>query len=186
MAKLVYAFNQSLDGFVDHEKFPARPALFRHFIDDVRGLSGMVYGRRLYQTMRYWDEDHGDWDEEKYEYAAAWRSRPKWVVSRSLKSVGPNAVLVADNIEGMIRELKVKLVGRIEVGGPGLAGTLTELGLIDEYRIYLHPTVLGSGKPFFSGPVPVLRLVTTELIVEDVIRLSYAPAAEMPGELQQR
>ena len=184
MAKLVYAFNQSLDGFVDHEKFAPRPALFRHFIEHVRKLSGMVYGRRLYESMRYWDEDHDDWDAEKHEYAAAWRSQPKWIVSRSLKSVGPNATLVPDNLPGMVRELKAQLGGEIEVGGPDLAGTLTDLGLIDEYRIYLHPTVLGSGKPFFSTPVPLLRLVTTELIVEDVVRLIYAPAAEVPCERQ--
>jgi dihydrofolate reductase len=186
LAKLVYALNQSLDGYVDHEKFAPRPALFRHFIEDVRGLSGMVYGRRLYQIMRYWDEDHAGWDAKEHDYAAAWRSQPKWVVSRSLKSVGPNATLVADDIEAMIQKLKAQLVGEIEVGGPDLAGALTGLGLIDEYRLYLHPIVLGSGKPFFSGPLPALRLVTTELIAEDVIRLTYAPAAKMPGELQQR
>ncbi|WP_396272258.1 dihydrofolate reductase family protein [Granulicella arctica] len=73
------------------------------------------------------------------------------------KSIEPNARLVADNIEGMIRELKTQFAGEIEVGGPGRAGTLIELGRIDEYRIYLRPTVLGGGKPFFSGPVPALR-----------------------------
>ena len=110
MAKLVYALNQSLDGYVDHdhEKFVPRPALFHHFIEDVRGLSGMVYGRRMYQIMRYWDEDHADWGAEEHEYAAAWRSQPKWVVSRSLKSVGPNATLVADDIDALIRGLKAQ------------------------------------------------------------------------------
>jgi dihydrofolate reductase len=183
LAKLVYALNQSLDGYVDHdhEKFVPRPTLFRHFIEDVRGLSGMVYGRRMYQLMRYWDEDHTGWGSEEHEYAAAWRSQPKWVVSRSLKSVGPNATLVADNIEAMVKELKAQLVGEIEVGGPDLAGALTDLALIDEYRLYLHPVVLGSGKPFFSGPPPPLRLVANELIAEDVIRLTYAPAAKMPA-----
>lgn len=185
MAKLVYALNQSLDGYVDHEKFPPRPALFRHFVEDVRGLSGIVYGRRLYQIMRYWDEDHAGWDAEKHEYAAAWRSQPKWVVSRSLRSVGPNATLVADNIEATVQKLKGQLVGEIEVGGPDLAGVLTDLGLIDEYRLYLHPIVLGSGKPFFSGALPALRLVTTELIAEDVIRLTYAATAKILGDLQE-
>jgi dihydrofolate reductase len=66
----------------------------------VRGLSGMVYGRRMYQIMRYWDEDHANWGVEEHEYAAAWRSQPKWVLSRSLKSAGPNATLVADDIDG--------------------------------------------------------------------------------------
>jgi len=182
LAKLVYALNQSLDGYVDHdhEKFVPRPALFRHFIEDVRGLSGMVYGRRMYQIMRYWDEDHANWGAEEHEYAAAWRSQPKWVVSRSLKSAGPNATLVADDIDALIRELKAQFVGEIEAGGPELAGALTNLGLIDEYRLYLHPVVLGSGKPFFSGPLPSLRLVANELIAEGVIRLTYAPAVQVP------
>ena len=182
MAKLVYALNQSLDGYVDHdhEKFVPRLGLFRHFIEDVRGLSGMVYGRRMYQIMRCWDEDHADWGAEEHEYAAAWRNQPKWVVSRSLKSVGPNATLVADDIDALIRGLKAQLVGEIEAGGPDLAGALSDLGLIDEYRLYLHPVVLGSGKPFFSGPLPSLRLVANELIAEDVIRLTYAPAAQVP------
>jgi dihydrofolate reductase len=98
-------------------------------------------------------------------------------VSRSLKSVGPNATLVADDIDVLLRGLKTQLVGEIEAGGPDLAGALTDLGLIDEYRLYLHPVVLGSGKPFFSGSLPLLRLVANERIAEDVIRLTYAPAA---------
>ena len=102
MAKLVYGLNQSLDGYVDHLEFRPSLALFRHFIEDVRGLTGMVYGRRMYETMRYWDEDRADWSAEQHEYAAAWRSQPKWVVSRSLKSVGPNATLVEDGIEAVI------------------------------------------------------------------------------------
>jgi dihydrofolate reductase len=177
MAKLVYELNQSLDGYVDHMKMgPPRPALFRHFIQRVHGLTGMVYGRRMYETMRYWDDDLPDWDAEKRDYAAAWRGQPKWVVSRSLKSVGPNAKLVENDIEAAIRRLKAQLDGEIEVAGPNLAGSLSDLGLIDEYRLYLHPIVLGSGTPFFAGPRPPLRLVASDLIVEDVIRLTYAPA----------
>ena len=99
-------------------------------------------------------------------------SQPKWVVSRSLKSVGPNATLVGDDLEGAIRALKAERDGEIEVAGPNLARSLTELGLIDEYRIYLHPVVLGHGTPYFAGPRPPLRLVTHDRIGEDVIRLS--------------
>ncbi|KAA1184760.1 dihydrofolate reductase [Rhizobium tropici] len=176
MAKLVFALNQSLDGYVDHTEFAPDPALFRHFIDDVRGLAGSVYGRRMYEVMRYWDDDHSEWDEEQRDYAAAWRSQPKWVVSRSLKSVGPNATLVADDIEATIRGLKVRLDGEIEVSGPELARSLTDLGLVDEYRLYLHPVVLGRGKPLFAGPRPPLRFVASDRIGKDVIRLTYVPA----------
>ena len=177
MAKLVFGLSQSLDGYVDHlEMQPPGPALFRHFTEWVRDLTGSVYGRRMYEVLRYWDEDRPDDDAEDHDFAAVWRSKPKWVVSRTLKSAGPNATLVEDDIEAVIRELKAQSVGEIEVAGPELAGSLTNLGLIDEYRLYLHPVVLGRGKPFFSGPRPPLRLVTSDLIGEDVIRLTYVPA----------
>jgi dihydrofolate reductase len=152
------------------------PVLSRHFIEQVRGLTGMVYGRRVYEVMRYWDEDLPDWDAEERDFAAAWRNQPKWVVSRSLKSVGPNATLVENDIEAMIRGLKAELAGEIVVAGPALAGSLTDLGLNDEYRLYLRPIVLGRGKPFFAGPRPPLRLVTSDLVAENVIRLTYVPA----------
>ena len=97
-------------------------------------------------------------------------------VSRSLKSVGANATLVENDIEAMIRGLKAELVGEIEVAGPDLARSLTDLGLIDEYRLYIHPVVLGRGKPFFAGPRPPLHLVASDLVDEDVIRLTYVPA----------
>ena len=124
--------------------------------------------------MRYWDEDRPEWSAEQNEFAAAWRCQPKWVVSRSLKSVGPNATLVEDDIEAEIRGLKTRLVGEIAVSD--LARSLTDLGLIDEYRLYFQPIVLGRGKPFFAGPRPPLRLVASDLIGEDVIRLTYVPA----------
>lgn len=176
MAKLVFGMNQSLDGYVDHEEFAPDPALFRHWIEHVRGLTGSVYGRRMYEVMRYWDEDHPEWSAEQHEFAAAWRRQPKWVVSRSLKSVGPNAALVGDDIETSIRDLTARLAGEIAVSGPDLAQSLTSLGLIDEYRLYYHPVVLGHGKPFFAGPRPPLRFVASDLIGKDVIRLTYVPA----------
>ena len=176
MAKLVFGLNQSLDGYVDHQKFAPGPALFRHFIEEVRGLSGSVYGRRMYEVMRYWDEDDPEWTPDLRDFAAAWRSQPKWVVSRSLKSVGPNATLVEDDIEAVMRGLKDELAGEIEVGGPDLARSLTDLGLIDEYRLYFRPVVLGHGKPFFAGPRPPLRLVANDLIGEDAISLTDIPA----------
>jgi len=176
VAKIVFGMNQSLDGYVDHDAFAPGPVLFRHFIEEVRGLTGSVYGRRMYEVMRYWDEDHPEWSADLRDYAAAWRRQPKWVVSRSLKSVGPNATLVGDDLEAVIRGLKADLAGEIEVAGPELAGSLTELGLIDEYRIYLRPVVLGRGKPFFAAARPPLRLMASDRIGEDAIRLTYVPA----------
>ncbi len=101
---------------------------------------------------------------------------PKWVVSDSLKSLGPNASLVEGDLEGAIRALKAEREGEIQVGGPNLARSLTELGLIDEYRIYLHPVVLGHGTPYFAAPRPPLRLTSSERIGADVIKLTYVPA----------
>jgi dihydrofolate reductase len=177
MAKLVYGLNQSLDGYVDHMAIgPPSPVLFRHFIEHARGLTGVVYGRRTYEIMRYWDDDLPDWDAGDRDFAAVWRSQRKWVVSRSLKSVGPNVTLIENDFEAAIRGLKAQLDGEIDVAGPNLAASLTNLGLIDEYRLYLHPIVLGSGQPFFAGPRPRLRLVASDRIGEDVIKLTYVPA----------
>lgn len=165
-----------LDGYVDHLAFSPSPMLFRHFIEQAQGQAGSVYGRQMYEIMRYWDDDQPDWGTEEHAFAAAWRTQPKWVVSRSLKSVGPNARIVEADLERAIRELKAERNGEIEVAGPDLARSLTELGLIDEYRIYLHPVVLGHGKPYFAGPRPPLRLMTYDRIDKDVLRLTYVPA----------
>ena len=176
MAKLIYGLQQSLDGYVDHQDMRPGPALSRHFVEHVRDLAGSVYGRRTYEIMRYWDDDRPEWDAEELDFAAVWRRQPKWVVSRSLKSVGPNAVLVVGDVEAVIRELKVQHPGEIAVAGPDLARSLTDLGLVDEYRLYFRPFVIGHGTPFFAGLRPPLRLVASDPIGEDAIRLTYVPA----------
>ena len=176
MAKLVFGMNQSLDGYVDHMAFAPDRVLFRHFIEEAEGQAGSVYGRRMYEIMRYWDDEHPEWDAEERAFATAWRRQPKWVVSHSLTAVGPNATLIEGDLERAIRALKAERDGEIEVAGPHLARRLTEFGLIDEYRIYLHPVVLGQGTPYFAGPRPTLRLVSHDRIGDDVIRLTYVPA----------
>ncbi len=176
MAKLVFGMNQSLDGYVDHTGFAPGPNLFRHFIKEAEAQAGSIYGRQMYEVMRYWDDDLPEWDADERAFAEAWRKQPKWVVSRTLSSVGPNATLIHADFEGAVRNLKSEYDGEIEVAGPQLAHSLTELGLIDEYRIYLHPVVLGNGKPYFAGPRPPLRLVANDLMPDGVIRLTYVPA----------
>src|SRR5580700_8380844 len=112
MAKLIFGMNVSLDGYVDHMAFgPPNPALFRHFIEQVRSLTGSLYGRRLYEIMRYWDEDQADWGADEREFAHHWRKQPKWVASRTLPSVGPNATLVSGDVEAFARDLKMRLDG---------------------------------------------------------------------------
>lgn len=176
MAKLVFGMNVSLDGYVDYDRFAPDAVLFQHWIEHMRGLSGSVYGRRIYELMRYWDEEHPEWTPERRDFAAAWRRQPKWVVSRTLEAVGPNATLVRDDAASFVRDLKGRLNGEIAVSGPEMAQGLAGHGLVDEYRLYIHPVVLGHGKPFFAGPRPPLRLAASDRIGTDVIRLTYIPA----------
>lgn len=176
MARLVVGMLQSLDGYVDHDAFAPDAVLFRHFIEQAETQTGSLLGRKVYELMQYWDEDHDDWEPDGAEFAAAWRKQPKWVVSRTLKSLGPNASLIEGDLGDAVRKLKAEQDGEIEVSGPTLAHSIGELGLIDEYRIFLHPNVLGKGTPFFAGSLPPLRFMSSERIGEDVIRLSYVPA----------
>jgi dihydrofolate reductase len=176
MAKLVYQMSQSLDGYVDHDKMAPGPGLFRFFTLHVGSLAGAIYGRRVYELMRYWEEDRPEWGADFREFATAMRRLPKWVVSRTLTSVGPNATLVEGDLETAIRALKARLDGEIDVAGPQLAKSLTDLGLIDEYRPIFRPFVHGGGAPFFAGPRPPLRLVGGDRVGEDAIRLTYVPA----------
>ena len=174
-ARLVFGMNVSLDGYVDHLRFAPDATLFRRFVEEAEGQAGSLYGRNVYELMRYWEDDDPDWDVDKRAFAAAWRRQPKWVASRTLKSVGPSASLLKGDLETAVRELKASSDGEIEVAGPRLAQSLTELGLIDEYRIYLHPLVLGGGDPYFAGARPRLRLTGHERIGDDVIKLTYVP-----------
>jgi dihydrofolate reductase len=176
MAKLVYGMNVSLDGYVDHDLFAPDDVLFRHFIEQARSLTGSIYGRRLYEIMRYWDQDDPDWSPDLRDFAEAWRRQPKWVVSRTLTEVGPNATLISNDVETRVRDLKDRHDGEIEVGGTVLAQALTDMGLVDEYLLYLHPVVIGGGTRFFPGPRPRLRLVSSDRIGDDAIRLAYVPA----------
>ena len=175
MAKLVFTMNLSLDGYVDHQAFPPGRLLFRHFTEEMRNLTGCIYGRGLYDIMRYWDQDDAGWGADGWDFAKAWRRQPKWVVSRTLDWVGPNARLVTGDLATAIIDLKQRHDGEIEVGGPALAHSLGDLGLIDEYRLYFRPVVLGHGNPFFAGPLPSLRFIGSETIGEDAVRLSYVP-----------
>ena len=181
MGKFVFGMMQSLDGYVDGvsgrlELPPPGVALGRHFADHVRNMAGALYGRRIYEIMRYWDEDRSEWDADDHRFATAWRAQPKWVVSRTLKSVGANATLVAENVDGFVRQLKEEVEGEIDVAGPTLAARLTDLGLIDEYRLYFRPFVLGGGKPYFAGARPTLRIVASDRIGEDAVRVTCVPA----------
>jgi dihydrofolate reductase len=180
MGRFIFGMMQSLDGYIAGHSggppSPPDPIVFRHFVEHVRGVDGILYGRRMYEVMRYWDEEQPDWDEMEQDYAQAWRSKPKWVASRSLTSVGPNATLVQGDLIDFAANLKSERDGDIDVAGAELANVLSAAGLIDEYRLYFRPYVLGSGKHYFAGSPPPLRLVKHDAIGEDVVRLTYVPA----------
>ena len=183
MAKLVFGMMQSLDGYVagvpgGPQMPPPGEQLGRHFTDHVRTLAGMVYGRRMYEVMSYWDVDQPDWDATDHDFAMVYRGKPKWVASRTLRDVGPNATLIRDDVSAFVRKLKEDISGEIDVAGPELAGSLTASGLIDEYRLYLRPFVLGGSKPFFAGPMPALQLVSAEPVGEDAVKLTYVWPSE--------
>jgi dihydrofolate reductase len=124
--------------------------------------------------MRYWDVDRPEWGAAEREFATVWRRHPKWVASRTLESVGPNATLIRGDLEAFVRELKARVDGELDVAGPTLAAAVAPL--IDEYRLYLRPYVLGAGKPYFAGARPPLHLVATDRIGDDVVRVTYVPA----------
>jgi dihydrofolate reductase len=184
MAKLIFGLTQSLDGYVaavdgDLGVLPLPDdALFAHFVERERGCAGTIYGRRVYEIMRYWEEEQPEWGPRQRDYAALWRAHPKWVASRTLSSVANdcNYTLVEGDIEPFVRKLKAEVDGDILVAGPEMARSLTELGLIDEYHLYLRPVVLGGGKPFFAGARSPLRFVAMDRLGEDAVRLIYEPA----------
>ena len=120
MGRFIFGMMQSLDGYIagpSGELLPLGPILHRHFNDYVRGSDGFLYGRRMYEIMRYWDEDKPDWEEIEHDFAQAWRPKPKWVASRSLTSVGPNATLVQGDLSDFAAKLKSERNGDIDVAG---------------------------------------------------------------------
>ena len=181
MAKLIFAMSQSVDGYVAAVDGALEPplhgppdaALFRHFTELVGSLTGSLYGRRMYEVMRYWDTDQPEWTALEHDFARLWRAHPKWVASRTLTSVGPNATLVDRDVEAFAQKLKSEKDGVIAIAGPELAGSLTKAGLIDEYHVYVRPFVTGTGKPYFASSRPALRLLTADRVGEDAVRLIY-------------
>lgn len=175
MAKLIFGMNMSLDGYVDHDHpdFMPDPALFRFFIEMTEGIAGSIYGRKLYELMQYWDSDEPGWSAAEREFAQAWRGQPKWVVSRTLTGVGPNATLITGDVEAAVRKVKDEVEGDVDVGGTVLAQWLGQRGLLDEVHMYLRPVVLGTGRPMFVGAWPRMQPLSSERIGVDVMWLRY-------------
>ncbi|MFI5227269.1 MAG: dihydrofolate reductase family protein [Candidatus Limnocylindrales bacterium] len=183
MGKLIYLLNVSLDGFVetlDHrlDWTVVDEELHSWFNDQTRGLDATLYGRRLYEVMAaYWPTAEADpaATETELGFARLWLAMPKIVFSTTLDSVDWNSRLVAGDAGERLAELRSEFPGDLGVGGPTLAAQFIDRRLIDEYRLVVHPVILGSGTPFFPGlrrPVG-LRLVETRAFRSGVVYLRY-------------
>lgn len=173
MARFVTSMNVSLDGFVDHDRMLPDADVFRYWIDAVRCTPHSLYGRKIYELMRYWEPDQPGWNDAERAFAVAWRAQKKWVVSQTLTEVGPNASLISRDIEASVRRLKDQLPGEVNVSGTVLTQSCADWGLMDEYQLLIHPVALGVGKPFFAGPRTGLHLSGSDRIGPEVIRLTY-------------
>jgi dihydrofolate reductase len=186
MRKVIYSPFVSLDGMIEG---PNRE-LDWHIIDEElhrfvneqqSAVDTHLYGRRMYEAMVYWETDQGPSQPEYVlEFARIWKQMRKIVFSRTLEQVQGNARLVRDNVAEEITKLKAQPGKDMVVGGANIASSLMRLGLIDEYRLFIHPVVLGSGTPMFPalGDKIKLRLVETRTFGFGVVYLCYQRADE--------
>jgi dihydrofolate reductase len=186
MGKLIYSLNVSLDGFVETPDHGLDWAVVDEevhgwFNDQARALEASLYGRRMYELMaNYWptgDTDPAATDAMR-EFARIWKPMPKIVFSTSLDRVDHNARLVQGDVGPVLEELRRQFAGDIDVGGPNLAGQFVRRGLVDEYRLVVHPVVLGAGTPFWPDlDTPLsLRLVESRSFASGAELRSYVPA----------
>jgi dihydrofolate reductase len=184
MARIVYSMMTSVDGYIagpdgDIGLPVPEGKLHRHFNDMMEQTSMELCGRRMYEVMRFWDSPGRETNASEVErdFARAWRKTPKIVFSTTLREVGPNARLMNGDAENVASALKLEKDGYISVAGAELAAHLARANLIDEYRLYMHPVVLGGGTPYFqSGLSLKLMPLGTESLAQGVILLRYAPA----------
>jgi dihydrofolate reductase len=182
MRKLIYSMGVSLDGFIagrGGEIGWSAPDEELHLFhnEQMRAVGAHLCGRRLYETMVYWetaDEDPALPQTER-EFAQLWQALPKIVFSTTLESVVGNARLVRGDVAAEVAKLKAAPGKDLAVGGAGLAASLARLGLIDEYGLFVSPVVLGGGTPFFPAlEAPVdLELVETRTFANRVVYLRY-------------
>jgi dihydrofolate reductase len=182
VGKLIYYMSVSADGFIagpdgDFSWTEPSEELFRFHTDRVRQLGAHLCGRRLYETMLYWetaDQDSALGTDER-DFAELWQGLPKVVFSTTLESVEGNARLARDSVPEEVRRLKEHVDGDLAVGGAALAADCIELDLVDEYHLFVCPVIVGGGKPFFpptQGSLE-LELVETRSFASRVAYLHY-------------
>ena len=186
MGKLIYLLNVSLDGFVETPTHSLEWAtvdeeLHSWFNDQTRTLDATLYGRRMYELMAgHWptaEADPSATDVER-DFARIWNPMPKIVFSSSLEHVEHNARLVRGDVARVLEDVRREFEGDLDVGGPNLAGQFVRRGLVDEYRLVVHPVVLGAGTPFWpelDAPLR-LRLIETQTFTSGVQLRSYVPS----------
>jgi len=186
MRKVIYAMSVSLDGFIEATDGDLRwsypdEELHQHFNQQEQLIDIHLYGRGLYENMAsFWPTagENPSAPQVESEYARIWKDMPKIVFSTTLKQVSWNSRLVSANIAGEVNRLKAQPGGDMSVGGAGLAASFMQLGLIDEYRLYLHPLILGAGKPMF-GHLQYkinLQLLESRTFSSGVVLLRYQSA----------
>ena len=154
---IVYAFAVSVDGYIGSAQgggigLPVPDEELHRYFNDVQERTALsLYGRHMYEVMKYWDAPPAESRDFEQEFARAWQGTPKVVFSTTLQSVGPNARLVREktDVERTVRQLKGETNGEIGVNGAGLAASLIRFGLVDALRLYMMPVVLGGVKPYF-------------------------------------
>jgi dihydrofolate reductase len=158
MPKLIYSMGASLDGFIagpggEIDWSAPDEELHRFHNRQMREIGVHLCGRRLYETMVYWEtvEERASVPEYVLEFARIWKELPKIVFSKSLELVEGNAELAGDGVAQEVARLKERPGRDLAVGGAGLASTCAQLGLIDEYRLFVNPVVLGGGTPYFPA-----------------------------------
>jgi dihydrofolate reductase len=185
MRKLIYSMGVSLDGFIagpdgDIDWSAPDEELHRFHNEQARETGADLYGRRLYEVMRYWEtaDENPSAPEYELEFARIWKDTPKIVFSRTLEQVEGNARLVKDDAAKEVAKLKEEPGKELAVGGAGLASTFMKLGLIDEYRLFVSPVVLGGGTPYFPllDERINLELVETRTFGSRVVYLRYQRA----------
>jgi dihydrofolate reductase len=195
MRKLIYSMGVSLDGFIagpEGEIDWSAPdeELHRFHNQQVRETGAQLYGRRLYETMRFWEtaEENPAAAEHELEFARIWKDTPKLVFSRTLDAVEGNARLVKGDAAEEVARLKQEQGNDLAVGGAGLASTFMKLGLIDEYRLFVSPVVLGGGTPYFPALDERidLELVETRTFGSRVVYVRYQRVEEHLQEAGRR
>jgi dihydrofolate reductase len=185
MRKVTYSMGVSLDGYIvgpdgDFDWTPPDEEVFRFWIDEIRGVSVHLLGRRLYETMLYWETaDQASLDDAQLEWAALWNPLPKVVFSTTLSAVQGNARLASAGLAEEIGRLRAEPgEGEIAIGGATLAAAAAALGLIDEYRAMVDPVLVGGGVPYFPRRERRvdLELVETRTFSSSVVYLRYRVA----------